>query len=349
MSRHKPRSVRGLVVNVLLVGLAFGLLGLAIWQNRAQVREVLDRRIDFRLFAAAQVLYLVALFLTFGRWYLLVKVLDARFRLRDALVLGPIGNVFNLVVPGAVGGDLIKAAYLVRMEINRTQAIASMVIDRILGLLGLFLLAGVAGAVAWPMADRPVRVLIVVVWCAVGAGLLLLWAIFDQALTRRRPSLLEGHGRVAVVLRELTAMSRTYRSRLGLIGLLLLASSLFHLIFVTCFFMVSRAIFGTALPGYGPHLLIVPLVLFSTAVPLPFGALGVSEQVGRQLFKLVKHPGGALAMMAFRVLMYGGGLVCVCIYLTRLRQVRELTEVAEALEEAVVEGTLGEPELAPEG
>ena len=56
------------------------------------------------------------------------------------------------------------------------------------------------------------------------------------------------------------------------------------------------------------HFLMVPLTLFSMAVPLPFGALGLSEEVGQQLFKLVGHPSGALAMMGFRVLMYGGGL-----------------------------------------
>ena len=99
---------------------------------------------------------------------MLVRVIEPRFTLRAAFLLGFIGNVFNLVIPGAVGGDLIKAAYLVRMNINRTQAIASMVIDRILGLLGLFLLAGIAGAVAWPMASRQVRILIVLVWVAVG-------------------------------------------------------------------------------------------------------------------------------------------------------------------------------------
>ena len=56
------------------------------------------------------------------------------------------------MIPGAVGGDLIKAAYLVRMRIRRTQAIASMVIDRILGLLALFMLAAIAGGFAWRMA-----------------------------------------------------------------------------------------------------------------------------------------------------------------------------------------------------
>ena len=63
-----------------------------------------------------------------------------------------IGMVFNLVIPGAVGGDLIKAAYLVRMRIRKTQAIASMVIDRILGCSALFVLAAIAGAFAWRLA-----------------------------------------------------------------------------------------------------------------------------------------------------------------------------------------------------
>ena len=92
------------------------------------------------------------------------------------------------MIPGAVGGDLIKAAYLVRMQINKTQAVASMVIDRILGLLGLFLLAAIAGAVAWPMAPtagpapdrrRP--------GSRSARGFLGLAAIFAQALTRPFP------------------------------------------------------------------------------------------------------------------------------------------------------------------
>src|SRR5262249_26816908 len=88
------------------------------------------------------------------------------------------------------------------------------------------------------------------------------------------------------------------------------------------------------------HLLIVPLTLFTTAVPLPFGALGLSEQVSAQLFELVRHPGGALAMIGFRILMYGGGLVSLGVYLANVRQVRALTDTAEELEEELVEGDL---------
>jgi hypothetical protein len=69
------------------------------------------------------------------------------------------------------------------------------------------------------------------------------------------------------------------------------------------------------------------------AAPLPFGALGLGEAVSDQLFKLVNHPDGALAMMGFRVFMYGGGLVSFIFYLANLHQVRALTDTAEHLEE----------------
>src|SRR5262245_6956795 len=131
MSKPKKHPVRSLMLNALGVVLAFGLLGLAVYQNRQKIAEVFQRGIDARLFAAAFAVYMTAIVLSFLRWYVLVRVIDPRFTLRDSLLLGFIGNVFNLVIPGAVGGDFFKAAYLLRMDIKRTQAVASMLIDRI--------------------------------------------------------------------------------------------------------------------------------------------------------------------------------------------------------------------------
>ncbi|MGE3818137.1 MAG: lysylphosphatidylglycerol synthase transmembrane domain-containing protein [Isosphaeraceae bacterium] len=334
-SQPKSRPSRSLVVNLALIALAFGLLGLAIHNNREQIRDVFRHGIDTRLFAMTVALYLVPVLLTFVRWYALVRVIEDRFTLRDAVLLGFIGNVFNLVIPGAVGGDFIKAAYLVRMDIRRTQAIASMVIDRILGLLGLFVLAAAAGVAAWPRAGQQVRILIILAWVAVAGGLLVLTMIFSQRLTRSFPSLLEGPGKLATILVELRVMSETYRKRLGLVAGMLGLSTLIHVLNVVAFYLASKAIFPTPIPSFGAHLLMVPLTLFTTAVPIPFGALGLTEQVSSELFRLVNHPGGAVAMMAFRVLMYCGGLIGVGVYLTRIQQVRALSAAARTLEEEV--------------
>jgi uncharacterized membrane protein YbhN (UPF0104 family) len=340
MAKTPKQKIRSLLVNALLMAVAFALLGLAIWNNRDQIRGVLGRSLDVRLLAAAFAFYMTGITLSFVRWLWLVRVVEPSFPPGAAMLLGYIGNLFNLVIPGAVGGDLIKAAYLVRMRVNRTQAIASMVIDRIVGLLGLFVLAGVAGAAAWPVASSSVRSLIVVVWIAVAVGFLTLAAIFAQGLTRNFPGLLVGHGKIATILRELNVMSSTYRRRLGVVAGSLVLSTFNHSLFVVAFYLVSRTLFPEGLPSLAQHYLLVPLTLFTTAVPLPFGALGLSEQVSAELFGLVRHPGGALAMMGFRVLMYGGGVVCALVYLANLRQARGLTEAAEHLEEDLLAGDL---------
>ena len=49
MTKPTKHPVRSLVVNAALVAVAFGLLGLAVWQNQEQIRSVLSRRLDFRI------------------------------------------------------------------------------------------------------------------------------------------------------------------------------------------------------------------------------------------------------------------------------------------------------------
>ena len=143
---------------------------------------------------------------------------------------------------------------------------------------------------------------------------------------------------------ELGEMSTTYRGRLDIVGGLSCALGL-H----------SRAqrdspstwsdgcSFPKMTTTLAQHFLMAPLMFFTTAVPLPFGALGLTEGVGDQLFKLVGHPSGALAMMGFRVLMYSGGLIGACVYLARLKEVRELTASAHQIEDELLAGENDEP------
>jgi glycosyltransferase 2 family protein len=192
MSKTKKHPWIASLINFALAMLAFALLGLVIWQNKATIGAVFSKPLDLRLLVLAAVVYLVAMFGTFVRWFFLVRVIEPKFKFSATVLLGLIGMVFNLVIPGAVGGDLIKAAYLARMHIRKTQAIASMVIDRIVGLLGLFVLASIAGAFAWGWATTDVRKLIMAAWVAAATGVLVLFVIFSQVLTRMFPQLTRG-------------------------------------------------------------------------------------------------------------------------------------------------------------
>ena len=338
MTTSTRRSKLGLLINAALVALAFGLLGVVIWRNRDKIQDVFSHPLDLRLLALAQAIYLIGMVSTFFRWFFLVRVIDPRFTLRAAILLGFIGNVFNLVIPGAVGGDLIKAAYLVRMHIKKTQAIASMVIDRIVGLLGLFMLASIGGAIAWPRASGDVAKLIVVAWIATGLGVLALAVIFGQVVTRIFPQLGTGHSRLSLITSELKEMSTTYSRRLDVVSFCTLMSMGSHSTNVFAFYLIGRMLFPAMTTTLVDHFLMAPLTLFTMAVPLPFGALGLTEGVGEQLFNLVGHPSGSLAMMGLRVLMYGGALIGACVYLAKLKEVRGLTAAAHQIEEELIEG-----------
>jgi uncharacterized protein (TIRG00374 family) len=327
MTSSAKHSRLGLVVNACLVALALTLLGLVIWQNREKIGEVVRHRLDLRLLALGLVIYQISLLISYVRWYLLVRDIEPGFKLRDTMLLGCIGYVFGLVIPGPVGGDFIKAAYLARMQIRRTQAIASMLIDRILGLLGLFSLAAGAGVLTWGVASPDVRKLILAAWAALGLSLLVLAAIFGNVLHRFVPqSAWARRKRLYMIMAELEMMSTTYRRRLDVVAVALGLSMVGHALSVLAFFTVGKMLFPTEMTTtLAQYYFVVPLTLFSTIVPLPFGALGLTEGVGDQLFRLVGHPCGALNMMGFRVLTYGCGLIAACVYLVKLSEVRALT------------------------
>lgn len=326
---------RSTLINAALVAAGLGLLALAVWMNRAEIRRVFSRPIDPFPFALAFAAHLTAVAITFHRWFLLVRAVELPIAFRDALRLGFIGNVFNLVIPGAVGGDVIKAAFFCREqgEGKKTRAISSVVIDRVLGLMGLFLLGACSGAIAWSGAPVSLRNLILVIWAFLAAGAVVLTVIFTPALYQPLNRLVAGRPKLAGVLGELEFMAGSYRSRPGIVLFGLLSAACTHALNVLAFYMISRALFwdDPNLPSFLQHYVVTPLILFSTAVPLPFGALGLSENVSRALFQAVNYEGGGVTMMGFRVVMYGVGLVSLFVYLANLRQVRVLEEEVEHL------------------
>ena len=336
---------RALFVNLALFAIGFGLLGLVIYKNKAEISKVFQNPVDYRYFAIGFGIYMVALMITFARWHQLVQAQGMTFSFVDAVRLGFIGNLFNLVIPGGVGGDVIKAAFLCRMQPeNKPQAVASMVLDRILGLLGLFLLASIAGAVSFRSADPQVRLLIGLVWGAFSAGMIGLAVVFSPTLYRPLNRLVAGRGKLETIVRELESIGLAYRKRIGLVVGMLGVATFVHGLFVLAFYSASAALFST-LPTLPQHFLMVPLCLFTTAVPLPFGALGLSEGISGQLFQMVHHADGAIAMMAFRILMYGSGVVSAFVYLANLRQVRTLKDSASLIIEEAIDETTVDPDI----
>ncbi len=133
---------------------------------------------------------LMVVLITIVRWCYLVRALGIELSLRDAMRIGFIGYLFNLAPMGIVGGDLLKAWMLAREKPgNRAKALASVVVDRIVGLYVLFLVAagGVFITGFWDIPDAMVHricwaVLIVTFVSTVGIVLILLPGFLEGPL-----------------------------------------------------------------------------------------------------------------------------------------------------------------------
>ena len=169
--------MKKVLISLLKYGLSLGIVAYLIYDavsddSFAQLRE---QPKHWPFFAIAWALCLSATCLTFVRWYYLVRALDLPFRMADAFRLGFLGFLLNFVSLGSVGGDLFKAVFIAREQHGkRAEAVATVVIDRVIGLYVLFVVASVAALVTG-LVDSPERDLRLLVqatlWCTLIGGL----------------------------------------------------------------------------------------------------------------------------------------------------------------------------------
>ena len=96
------------------------------------------------------------------RWWLLLHARDMPVPLRKAFRLVMVGNFFNFCMPGTTGGDVIKAYYAAKGSGRRAEAVMTVIVDRVCGLLGLLLLGGVVGL--FMLEDELARSVTIYTW-----------------------------------------------------------------------------------------------------------------------------------------------------------------------------------------
>ena len=137
-SRH---SYRNFALRAI-VGIA--IVTFLVWRYDARSILSLLARERPAYFAAAIGVYLLTLVLCAYRWRLLAAILRLDASFTDFLAFRFIATFANTLIPGVAGGDALRAIYLGRRTSRLGEAVASVLADRIVGLIGLFWLA--AGA-----------------------------------------------------------------------------------------------------------------------------------------------------------------------------------------------------------
>ncbi len=138
------RSYRGFT---LRAGVGLAIMTFLVWHYDARSILRLLAREQPGYFAAAIGVYLSTRVMSPYRWRLLAAILQLDASFADFLAFRFIATFANTVVPGVFGGDALRAIYLGRLNSRLGESFASVIADRIVGLVGLFWLVAIAAFV----------------------------------------------------------------------------------------------------------------------------------------------------------------------------------------------------------
>ena len=141
---QEPRTAprRGWVLLGAKLLLALLLLGWLAHSGALAPGALLKGKVAASALGTAALCVLVALVLGVYRWRLVMAALGVPMRYPRALQVYWIGAFAGTFLPGAATGDMLRAVYVARETPQaRARAAASVVIDRVFGLLG-FVLSG---------------------------------------------------------------------------------------------------------------------------------------------------------------------------------------------------------------
>lgn len=245
---------------------------------------------DFRVFAehpqyavGAVGLSACALALLFYRWKLLLRGVGVEVAYVKVVQLGMLGQFFSAIIPGSVGGDLVKAVYVARRyPTAKLKVISSVVVDRIVGLGAMFVVSAAAFLVA-KSSGVDLGALGSSGWLLVGGalGFLLFVAglkLWVRWLPRRT---------AASRLQPLFDVVRDYHDSARELWLAIVVSCVIHTFTMSVLWLIATAMFGPAPWGRVglPQLIVGSLIGISAqAIPLTPMGLGVGQAAFAGLF-----------------------------------------------------------------
>lgn len=300
------------------------------------LQQLRERPKDWGTLGLAFVVAMLAVCITFVRWYLLVRTLHIPFRLRDAFRLGFLGFLLNFVGIGSVGGDLFKAVFIAREQSSRrTEAVATVVVDRIVGLYALLLVTSVAillGSVSRSNAALLAICNATLLATAVGAVCIML--VLIPGFTRGSLSeFVTGLPKIGPTLRRLIESIRMFRNRYDVMAASLLMSMGTHALLALSIFLIARGLFGQT-PTLAEHMIIVPLSNVAGGIPFMPGGLGTFEFAMEKLYIYVPANGpgeviGVLVALSYRIVTIAIAAIGVVYYWTSRREVRAVIAESE--------------------
>lgn len=260
----------------------------------------------FEIWAAGVGIFLVALAVNTLRWREILSFQKVNLSFSDAYRLSLIGIFFNFVIPGGVGGDVVKVSYLFRRYPQKKLFVGwGTFIDRIFGVSALLVYAGLSGIFFHQTMGADVGPSVFLLSATILTGafvgvMVLLFAPRNRLKEglERFPSLAKIFSPLFVVLSQPQKIIRPIL--LSFMGQFLMISIV----------AVLGFLLGETIP-WNIYFILVPLGILTTIVPITPAGLGIGQAAYFFLFETVVGRGefGVLAITFQQAVQFLVGLL----------------------------------------
>ncbi|HTV48595.1 MAG TPA: lysylphosphatidylglycerol synthase transmembrane domain-containing protein [Phycisphaerae bacterium] len=241
------------------------------------------------LFAALAILGLPFL-ITSWRWRKLLIVQDIHLPYSKALTLTFVGQFYSTFLPGTTSGDIVKIMYTGRLTGQKTKSAVTVVLDRVIGLVGMIIVGGTAAAIqlAYDWKQDPAHVvsddqLLIHVLLLTGGILLaaIIGAVvYFSARLRRMFGLDALIERLPLpeFIKHADRTLRVYRGHLNVIAAALAASIVSQAVLPIAGYLAGRAFGMHAIFGW--YMAYIPVAALAASLPfVPPQGIGVLDYI----------------------------------------------------------------------
>lgn len=144
-----PTSLRTWLVRLIKLAVVVGALGWLVASGRLDSSVLRFDRQALPWLVAGALITLVPFLITFYRLSWMLRAMDCPLPLAEVVRIGFIGAFFNTFTLGSMGGDVVKVGYLVHATGQAARILACVLLDRVVALLAILSLGGVALLVAF--------------------------------------------------------------------------------------------------------------------------------------------------------------------------------------------------------
>lgn len=255
------------------------------WKELASV----FRRLSPGWFAFSLAVFIVAQVVVGLRWWLLLRVQSIHIPPSAAVRLYFLGLFYNNVMPGAVGGDVLKAWYVTKHTHKKVGGVLSVFADRAIGLFILILMAAASYAVfvrgqmvssqdsrAKGSGSPLLSIQTMLLWGLAACVLVVcLVAIHPTGRRKLRAGVAKAWSRGLILAAEIRQMIVVYCSKPGQLLLTGLLTVFSQVTVILAFWVLGRNLGMEA--GLRYYLVVFPVMWVVSAVPVSIAGLGVFE------------------------------------------------------------------------